>query len=350
MNALTPRQVRALGTMAVLSPLLRIVPGAPLAAAGNAGWLSPLAALPILLLYALFLRRTLGGEPAPTPETVCRALGDRPGRVVLGLCGLWFLLYGGFLLRMSAERFLTALGVFRGWLPFALGLLVPVVFAAGGERKALCRAAEIFLPALTAILLLAALCAVPQMHWARLKTLPADGAGLLTGAVPVLNVGCGTLFALALFAPGAADRAVRPGRWAARLCLTAAAICAAAVGVLGAALTVRLSQPFFILLRNLRISHALERIEALVTAVWVLPDFLMLALLLSLTREALSAALGRKKPLPAWLAGAAALIVAAALSKTAFGLKVWSETVIPLISPFFALGVPAAIWAGRRRA
>ena len=120
--------------------------------------------------------------------------------------------------------------------------------------------------------------------------------------------------------------------------------------MLGAALTVRLSQPFFILLRNLRISHALERIEALVTAVWVLPDFLMLALLLSLTREALSAALGRKKPLPAWLAGAAALIVAAALSKTAFGLKVWSETVIPLISPFFALGVPAAIWIGRKRA
>ena len=59
MKPLTEKQLWTIGSLAVLSPLLRVVPETNLRAAGNAGWLSGLAALPILALYAFLLRAAL---------------------------------------------------------------------------------------------------------------------------------------------------------------------------------------------------------------------------------------------------------------------------------------------------
>ena len=93
---------------------------------------------------------------------------------------------------------------------------------------------------------------------------------------------------LALLAPpGVGEDLKRGGGFLLRLALTAAAISMAAVGVLGAALASRLSHPFFILLRNISLSRAIERMEALISAVWVLPDLALLAALLILARRLL---------------------------------------------------------------
>ena len=69
---------------------------------------------------------------------------------------------------MSAERFFTALGVFTAWQPFAAILAVLAAVAAGWGAKPLGRAAQIFLAAVTAVLLLALGCALPQTDWSRL--------------------------------------------------------------------------------------------------------------------------------------------------------------------------------------
>lgn len=332
---LTERQRRALGSLAVLSPLLRLVPRTNLAAAGDAGWLAPLAALPLTALYALVLRRV------PQPRSRWRS----------GLCAAWFLFYGAFLLRMSAERFFSALTIFDHWLPFAVVLAALAALAAAGGEKPLCRAAECLLPAVTAALLLAALCAVPQMHFARLKVVSAaDVPGILRGALPIANVGCALLFALHVFAPERSGRSEL--RWAGRLTVTALALSAAAVGVLGSGVVTHLTHPFFVLLRNLSLSRAMERIEALVTAVWVLPDFAATALLLLLARREGAAAFGRSRGLPAPVCAVILLAAARAISPTAFGLEIWSERIVPAVSAAVLLAVPAldaAVFALRRR-
>ena len=107
---LTEKQYRALGGLAVLSPLLRLLPGRPCALAGSGAWLSCLAAmLPLggfaLLLNSVRKRGTLGE---------CLVKRSMPGRAVLWLLTLWFCLYGGVLLRSGAERFAAAMSVFRG--------------------------------------------------------------------------------------------------------------------------------------------------------------------------------------------------------------------------------------------
>jgi hypothetical protein len=341
MKPLTEKQLWTIGSLAALSPMLRVVPETNLRAAGNAGWLSGLAALPMLALYALLLRAALRRRRAG------EELEDRLFVPLRRFLGLWALVYAGFGLRMSAERFFTALGVFTAWQPFALILAVLAAIAAGWGAKPLGRAAQIFLAAVTAALLLALGCAVPQMDWGRLGGVSRfDLAPILCGALPTASVGMTALGFLALLAPpGVGEDCRRGGAFLLRFTLTSAAISMAAVGVLGAALASRLSHPFFILLRNVSLSHAIERIEALISAVWVLPDLAMLAALLMLARRLLPV---RKKPLPAWTFAAAALVIAAVLSPTAFGLAVWSVRIIPIIGAGMAAVIPAAAMTKKR--
>ncbi len=343
MKPLTEKQFWALGSLAALSPLLRLVPAANLRAAGAAGWLSPLAALPVLLVYAALLRRLLAqrrdGEP------LSDLLRRRCGRAVTALCGMWFLLYAAFLLRAGAERFYAALGVFTRWEPFALALLAAAVPAASGGQKALGRAAQIFLAAVTGILLLVIACAAPQMQWGRLRAVwIGDIPRVLFGALPAANVGAAALFLIAFLAPPGAGRR-GAARFALRLAGTAAAVSMLAVGLFGAKLSTHLSHPFFVLLRNIRLSRAMERMEALISAVWVLPDLVMLSALLLVGRETLSP---RGKPLPVWLPGGIVGALSALISPTAFGLRLWSETIIPIANAVVVLAVPLVLLRGRK--
>ncbi len=341
MKPLTEKQLWTIGSLAALSPLGRVVPETNLRAAGNAGWLSGLAALPMLALYGLFLRAAL--RRRAEGETLEDGLFVPLRRFL----GLWALFYAGFGLRMSAERFFTALGVFTAWQPFAAILAVLAAAAALWGAKPLGRAAQIFLAVVTAALLLALGCALPQTDWSRLGGFSRyDAAPILRGALPTVSVGMTALFFLALLAPpGAGTDLKRGGGFLLRLSLTATAISMAAVGVLGAALSSRLSHPFFILLRNISLSRAIERVEALISAVWVLPDLTMLAALMILARRLLPV---RGRPLPAWVLAAAAFSAAALLSPTAFGLAVWSEALVPIAGAVIAVLTPAAVLLRRR--
>ena len=51
------RQLRALAGTALLSPVLRLIPGTAAELGGKAALAGPLAALPLLLLYAALLSR-----------------------------------------------------------------------------------------------------------------------------------------------------------------------------------------------------------------------------------------------------------------------------------------------------
>ena len=51
------RQLQSLCGLALLSPILRLIPGSAAEQAGRAAWAAPLLALPVLLLYAWALSR-----------------------------------------------------------------------------------------------------------------------------------------------------------------------------------------------------------------------------------------------------------------------------------------------------
>lgn len=339
-DTLTEKQFWAMSSLAVLSPLLRLLPGLPCRFAGSGAWLSCLMAmLPLagfaLLCHIVRIRGAIGAQLSQF------GFG---GRIVCWVLSLWFWLYGGILLRSGAERFLAAMRVFQTWLPYAILLMLLAVPAAAHGAKPLFRAAEIFLPILTAALLLALAASFGQTEWKLLTELPS-ASRLARGVVPLWNIGGGMLFYGAFFqteAPGLKASL----KWLLRLCLTAAALCAVAAGTLGAAVTTQLSHPFFVLLRNLSLSPAIERFEALIAGMWVLPDFAMLSLLLLLGGE--TAGLALQKP-SVWYVGVGAagmLLTAAILGKTAFRLAFWSEHVIPIATLILTIGITLVLLFG----
>ena len=313
---MTRRQTDMAAALTGLSSLLYMVPGAQAKALGGAAWLGCLAALPPLALLGYLL----GKRPSRTPS-----------RLLSAVLGLWLTLAAAAVLHGCAARYCTALGIFRSPLPYAAVLLMVAVPAAMSRKQALFRAAEIFLPVVLALLGLALLCALKQLRPARLIDLTQLSAtGVLKAALPVVAVGLAALVLPRLFAP------VQPGAApAATLAVTAALLSAAAVGTLGAPMTARLELPVFTMLRNLGLLHTVERLDALITAVWVLPDVTALSLLLRAGGEHI----GRSLAIPQQRH--AALGVSAAAAALAAIIQIESETLPHRLAPVLAAGIVA---------
>ena len=338
------RQLYSLGALVFLTPALRLFPSQAAALAGRGGWLTPLTALPLLLVYARFLTELLSlrREGESLPDLISRAAGA-PG---LALCALWLLLYGAFVLRSGADRFVgtvyprAAPSVFSA----AMGLLALAGALAG--FRTLARLGRMLLPLLAGVLLLLLLIALPGARLDNLWPLhPADLPGLVRGALVPTDLVAGAAAALC-FVP-CARRAERGGQrarslWMLGLCGLLTLLALTVTGRFGHELAAELSRPFFVLVRTLRIFRSLERFEALVVMLWIFPDFLTAALFLRAGSDCLQRLLGlgragsaaeriglRDGRLLIWAAALFAAGLALLLSPDARTLSRWSEAIIP---------------------
>ena len=360
------RQLFALGAAAMLSPALRLYPALSVRLAGKAAWLSALCALPPLLLYAFVCCRLAAArrEGEGLGELFLRALGEKAGKAVLLLLGLWLLLYAGFVLRAAADRFVVALFPHSAPTFFVITLGLASLWAAQGSPRALARMARMLFPLLLGVILLLLLCSLRQAEPENLLPLTeADALPVLAGALPV-----GEVLLLGLFAPGFLLGGVKkePGGawelllWLCGMCLLLTAICAAVLGCFGAEITERLTLPFFTLVRNLIFFRSLERVEALVVSLWLFPDFLLCSLTLFCAQYALRLSLGfdpRDRGEGAldmgrgrwliWLGSALAVGAGLLLAPNAAHLTLWSERVIPIGQGAAALSVPILYMVGK---
>lgn len=146
-----------------------------------------------------------------------------------------------------------------------------------------------------------------------------------------------------------------PGRfrpdavWIALLCLPLSLLSIALVGNFGAELTASLQRPFFYLVRNLVFFQDVERVEALVVALWVFPDFLLVSCSLLACGQCLAPALQRKEPQLAAVCGIAAAVLACFLGRSAGSYTALSERVVPLVGMSLALLLPLCLLIGRWR-
>ena len=361
-RTISGHQLSVTAFVLMLSPALRLFPSA---AAEQAGRSAPLAALLAFFPAALYLflvcrAAALRREGEGLCALLARALPGRVGRLCLGILCLWLLAYAGFVLRSGADRFIVA--VYPGAPPafFVLTMAAAALAAAFAPYRDACRTAKLVFPAVGGVLALVLAFSLGKVRADNLLPLrPESFSGLLRGALPGVDVLVWTLFA-PLFALGE----VKKGScsfW--RLLAALAAFCAllalmslAVVGSFGAALSASLSWPFFSLVRNLVFFRSIERAEALVVALWVFPDFLIVSLFLRAAYEALSLSFGRRLRLLAEKRYALALCAAAAsafallAAPDAAALALLSRTIIPAANLFFSLVfLPAVVLTGKAK-
>jgi len=342
-------QLKALTFVSMLSPFLRLVPSAVTRQAGSAAWVSAaLAIIPTFLLCLLF-RNLLKHTPQHgLADCVLENLGKFPGSLVLSLWTLWLLFHSGFLLLSGADRFCATIFPNTSPTVFAAVTVVLCTIAASGSVKPIARLSELFRTMVLAVILLVLVFSLEEVEPTfLLPVIPSQTPDILKG-VPLAAEAVSVAFVNAAFLHHhmSTDR-TNPSflPFLLRITVLNVLFCAVCVGSLGKTYTASVPYPFFILARDLSIISGVERIEALVVALWFLPDFVLITVELMIASENLCLISGHSREQVSWKAllpaASASVLFAILLPTDSRDLLRWSEVLIPFFHLSWAyLAVP----------
>ena len=343
------RQLLALLFAALLAPAIGVLPSQTAALAGEAGWLSALAALPVLLglCWVLFALLRPAGEGAGLAQVTETVLGRGLGKGVLLLYLLWGLLLLSANARLFALRFLST--SYRN-APLGLFLLILLGLTLWLVRKpvrVLARTGEVFYLALAIGLGFSLILGVLQVEPRHILPLwTEDLPGVLSAAVPVLGLFGYVVFAAFLggnVTRGEGDRR-RALWWAAAFCLVLTALQLVCLGNFGPGLTARMDTPFFMMVKGIGIEGTFQRVESVIIALWVFSDLALLNLLAGscsvLAQSVFSLKERKHAVLPLLLL---ALAGAWFLFPDAFSLERWMEGPARMGSLLFGFGIPVLL-------
>ena len=333
----TARQTVAVAFVGLLSPMIRRFPQALAGIAGRSAWLAVLLAIPLLPPAVLLSRRAAAALGREAPPRYLRAFWM--------LYGVWLLLYGGFLLRSGANRFVTTVYPRTGEGVFLLCMTGVCALAAAGGFRAVARMAMLLRPLLVAMPALLFLLSLRDGDFAMLLPVTWDDLPPnLLGAAEIVNL-CGASFFL--LHAGVVDPAELRARdwagWGTALIALLGLLCCACLALFGPGLTAALSYPAFLLARDTPALGSLERVEPLVVAIWIFADVVLLAALLRCGALLLWRGIAPEQTPPGVLTPLCAILAAAAgllLPAERDLFELISGRAVPLICAAFNLALP----------
>lgn len=261
-DMLSRGQWGALLWVAALAPTAELLPGTALETAGRGGWLSPLAAIIFLLPLLLAAGR---GEGAFRRESVWRT-------PALILCAVWMELLLILRLALCARRMLWA-GERDGavWY-FLLTLSALALWMGQGALGTLGRAGQIFLVLLLGAAGLVLGLSVPQVRADRLLPLwTRDVLPVLRSSLSTAGHLCWALLPLLLL-PSRSRTGKTCLLWGAGGCVLLTLAQIIIIGNLGVGLSARSQSAFFALTKSVGVEGAFQRVESVVSALWMLSD------------------------------------------------------------------------------
>ena len=348
-DKINPRQFAAIGFMSILSPMVRGIPAETAEAAGNGAWLSViLAAAP--LAVAVYFLCLLAGNRRGMAAAMTQALGSFCGRLLLALYALWFLFLSAFILRTGADRFIGTIYPGSGPQIFVIVMLLACLPAAMGSLKALGRASMIFRPVLLIVLALVLGFALAKAHLTGLWQISGeDEIGIMRGALSVADTMCMCLYLA--FAGDQTTERVKPTLlflWLGAALLIAGLLCVTTIGTFGAEMTGQLRNPFFAMVRDMSFFGSIERIDAVIVAIWVFSDFILISLFLFFAAKSLRNIFsirpeeGRARAV-ALVCAALSLIAALLMARDAVALDGITQTIIPPLNLLFVFVLPPLV-------
>lgn len=256
---------------ALLSPAVAVLPTLAARLGGSVGWLAPLVALPALLLLVRAWQRMAQRGSLPMGLTIIYIM--------------WALLLGAARLRLSVRRLqFTAQRETNVWL-FLLAVVAGAVWLVWGDTATFLRAAAVFGRVLTVAL--AGVLALTLFQVRAEELLPVWTGDVL----PVLKAAAAVLGVLCYGVYGAVVWDGTPARITGRAmggCGLLSLLLLSVLGGLGAELTGELEAPFLALSRRVGVTGAFQRVESLISALWLLGDLALLGLLLLACRKLLA--------------------------------------------------------------
>lgn len=279
-GTLSPIQLRLLVWAGLMAPIAEDLPGLLLEGAGQNAWLSVLFGG----LLALALGRLLTASPLAR-------LGEHfPGKVLLLIYMVWMELLLALRLGLCARRLLSA-GSRDGSGPFFLLVAVLLLLRLNSSTlPAFGRAGQVFFAALavTAAAVLALSLPTASVERLRPVALPPLSPALIAAGV----LSWGLLPAAFLPVEGGKHRGRLAGGLTACLVLTGAQ--AVMLANLGPGLGAKVGPALFALAKGAGLEGAFQRLESVVSALWLFADLTMGGLLVFAQRRVVRLTLGER--------------------------------------------------------
>lgn len=324
--------------------------------AGKSAWLTGILAFPALLLLAWMLH-TLVRAGGGLADALQKAFGTLLGKAAILLYVLWALFVLSMAGRLYAERMLSTGYQNTSLAGLLLVLLALVLWIGRRKLEALARTAEICY--LVLVLTLGAVLLFCVVDLAPAHVLPVWFSDLpQVAAATRVPVGILSYGVFAAFLTGRVTRRPEDKRrgilWLAAGCAVVTVLQFGVVGQLGDGLCVRVDVPFFEVARAVGLDGAFQRMESIVVAVWILSDFVLLAMLVFAVREMAKALFGEKAERWApFLAVILAFLGGQFLFKDDFSARSAVETIVPIGNLTLAYLIPAiallCLWVKGRK-
>lgn len=281
-QTISQTQLCALLWAALLAPAAELLPAVTLPWAGRGAWITTLLAFPVLagvgwvLSHAAWVRGGL-------PQTLRSGFGPVAGRGILILYMIWGEFLLSLRLRLCAQRLLAS-GERDGSLWFYLPVAALLaLWMARGKLAAFARAGQVLLAVVltaAAVVLGLALFQVRPEHLLPLWW--QDALPVLGGTLPACGVLGWGMFAAFLI--GNTEPAKHSRRdwliWSGVGCVLLSLEQLVVVGNLGVSLAQRLHSPFFALAKSVGVEGAFQRVESIISALWIFGDLALLGVIL----------------------------------------------------------------------
>ena len=233
-------------------------------------------------------------------------LGRKVGGALTIIYIVWAITLGSARLRLSGRRLLFTAQRETGLWFVPVALVVLAVWLACGKVDAFVRAAGVFSRVLTLTLLAVLGLTVIRIRAENLLVLWAqDILPVLKGVAPVLGVLGYGVYAAFLWDGNRVEAG--SGQRIVGSCGMLLLLQVAVLGNLGVELTAALEDPFLTLSKHVGVEGAFQRLESLVSALWLLGDLTLLGLLLWACRRMLGVLLPSCEGWVAVVPGAAAI-------------------------------------------
>ena len=333
------------GFVAMLSPGIRVMPRLSARLGGRGAWLS---ALPGAFLGGVFAGAfcwlvRCAGPGRDSSDLILEAFGKRAGKLLLLLCGAGFLLYGAFILRSSVERLLDTLYINAQKSYLLILCAASSVFAGMRGEKTIGRFCKLVFPILLTVVAATLLAGITNVRKEWLFPVGnMEWRGAVAGAMPLADV--------LLLLPGLsylADLRTEEITWKRCMAMVLTAdlflggISAVTIGSLSANVTAQLKNPYFVMVRDIEISDAIERIEAIVVAAWVITDYVLIASAMGIASKLWQKGVGAGKK-KFWVALTGGLMLAASwvIPMSDKTRETLSDKIVPALFAVIGVVVP----------
>lgn len=282
----------------MMAPIVHAVPARSIDAR-RASWLLPLLAVLPLVCLMFFLFRCLSRMPADSGlgDVYHLAFGSRWGKICCGLSALWTVTVMVADLRFYAERYVSAVYPEAGKLVFYLAMAALELWIVREDLSALFRAGKIFFWVVTLTLAAVLLLAIGKIRLYNLW--PVTDTGWREMGLGALRLSTAVSAVVpAGFLLGKVQWKTRKSGavwWVAALTGVAMGIAVSILGVFGPELSQRLQVPFFTLAKEVSVTGAMERLESIISAMWMMTDTALMGVLTFSAEQTLRQVAGEAK-------------------------------------------------------